>query len=77
MGKLFGEWWAAIWPNLAASGLTFGSGLLWAQRRALVLLEERERKLLAHHQITHDLVKALHDRLDRIENGCPDDSIRT
>lgn len=47
--KLLWEWWLQIWPNLAASGITFTSGLLWARRRALAELERREQAHLERH----------------------------
>lgn len=47
--KLLGEWWIQIWPNLAASGITFTSGLVWARRKMLVELERQEKQHLKRH----------------------------
>lgn len=57
--KLLGEWWLQIWPNLAASGLTFGAGLLWARRK---FLEEMERRELAHLRRHKELKEMIEEK---------------
>ncbi len=58
------EFWGPVWPNLAASVITFGVGLLWARRQLLEEWERREAQHLARHEETHRLLKGLHTRLD-------------
>jgi hypothetical protein len=66
------ELWGPIWPNLAASGITFGSGLAWARRQLLKKWEQREIEHLTRHAETHTLIKNLSDRLDR-QGVCPEE----
>lgn len=57
------EFWGPVWPNLAASAVTFAGGWLWAKRRILAELDRRDRIHAAHHAKTHELVRSLHDQL--------------
>lgn len=63
--KILSEWWGQIWPNLAASGLTFGGGWILAKRRLLAEWEKRELAHLTGHQETQNLIKDLANSLDR------------
>lgn len=67
--KLLAEWWSSIWPNLAASGITFSSGLAWARRRFLREWEKRELEHLTHHKETHTLIKNLHAKVEQLNLG--------
>lgn len=60
--SLVAEWWAAIWPNLAASGITFSAGMLWAKRR---LLGELERREVAHVKRHRELRSMINDLLGK------------
>lgn len=79
MTHLVWGWWGQLWPNLAASGLTFTSGLVWARRRLLAEWERREAEHLTRHQETHRLIRELSARVAgqarQVEqrNQCDDD----
>ena len=60
--------WGPIWPNLAASALSFGSAWLLAHRYLLNKWEEREAEHLRQHAETHRLIAELSKRLERKEN---------
>jgi hypothetical protein len=57
------EFWGPVWPNLAASAVTFTSGWLWAKRRMLAELDRRDKIHAAHHAKTHALVQSLHEQV--------------
>lgn len=47
--------WEAVWPNLAASAITFSTGLVWHQRRIQRLINQQkshlESELKEHRKI--------------------------
>lgn len=73
--NLLAGWYAAVWPNLAASAITFTAGMVWHQRRMT-------RLLAWHHAAQADATRAyhaglrahldrLHERFDALAEGRP------
>ena len=59
--NLLWEWWLQVWPNLAASALTFTGGLLWARRG---FLKEMERRELAHVRRHEEMLHAVKEKTE-------------
>jgi hypothetical protein len=54
--KLLAEWWAQIWPNLAASGLCVGGAYFKLRTEAAA----RHLEVLAVHRATRQIVADLY-----------------
>jgi len=69
--KLLWEWWVQVWPNLAASVLTFSGGFVWARRSLLVKLEQRELSHLQRHKELRLMIeKLISVQASAIEDAC-------
>lgn len=63
------DFWAPIWPNLAASAICAYAAVL----RVRVHLSRHREASARQHAATRDLIAGLHKRLDRL-SAEPEDS---